>query len=271
VNVLRQRSSFMIVMRVIPFAVPTIESLGLPESLRQLAESERGLILVAGVSGSGKSSTIAAIVHHINTADQRHIVTVENPIEFLHRDLNCSVTQREVGVDTESIAVGLHAALRQDPDVIVVGDIADADTAATVLKAAESGLLVIASLPTPDVTTTAGHLIAMLPDAEREIGRMRLAESVRAILAQQLLPRREGEGRVAAMEIFVATPETRQVLRDPARLSDLATVMARGDGMQTLAQHLEELVSAGTVAEETARAAGYEPPQATGRGKKGRG
>jgi twitching motility protein PilT len=269
VNVLRQRSSFMIVMRVIPFAVPTIESLGLPDALKALAESDRGLILVAGVSGSGKSSTIAAMVHHINTAHQRHIVTVENPIEFLHRDLNCSVTQREVGVDTESIAIGLHAALRQDPDVVVIGDIADADTAVTVLKAAESGLLVIASLPTPDVITTAGHMIAMLPDAEREIGRMRLAESMRAILAQQLLPRQGGEGRVAAMEILIASAEARAALRDPARLGELGNVMARADGMQTFAHHLSELVSSGVVAAETAQAAGVEAPPA--KGKKGRG
>ena len=269
VNVLRQRSSFMIVMRVIPFAVPTIDSLGLPEAIKGLAESERGLILVAGVSGSGKSSTIAAIVHHINSSHQRHIVTVENPIEFLHRDLNCSVTQREVGVDTESIAIGLHAALRQDPDVVVIGDIADADTAVTVLKAAESGLLVIASLPTPDVATTAGHMIAMLPDAEREIGRMRLAESMRAILAQQLLPRNGGEGRVAAMEILTASPEARAALRDPAKLGELSGVMSRADGMQTFAEHLAELVSTGVVAAETAQAAGIEMPAP--KGKKGRG
>lgn len=269
VNVLRQRSSFMIVMRVIPFAVPTIDSLGLPDAIKGLAESERGLILVAGVSGSGKSSTIAAIVHHINSAHQRHIVTVENPIEFLHRDLNCSVTQREVGVDTESIAIGLHAALRQDPDVVVIGDIADADTAVTVLKAAESGLLVIASLPTPDVTTTAGHMIAMLPDAEREIGRMRLAESVRAVIAQQLLPRQGGEGRVAAMEILTANPEARAALRDPAKLGELSGVMSRADGMQTFAEHLAELVSSGVVAPETAQAAGFELPAP--KGKKGRG
>src|SRR5215212_1756320 len=188
VNVLRQRSSFMIVMRVIPFAVPTIESLGLPEVLKQVAESDRGLVLVSGVSGSGKSSTVAAMVHHINRSLHKHVVTIENPIEFLHRDLSCSITQREVGVDTESLAVGLRAALRQDPDVVVIGELPDAATIDTALKGAETGHLVIASVTTPDVVTTVERIVATLPAEEREIGRMRFAESVHAVVAQQLLP-----------------------------------------------------------------------------------
>ncbi len=154
VNVLRQRSSFMIVMRVIPFTVPTLESLRLPEALVQVAESERGLVLVTGVSGSGKSSTVAAMVHHINRTQHKHVVTIENPIEFLHRDLSCSITQREVGVDTESLAVGLRAALRQDPDVVVLGDLGDSETIDIAVKAAETGHLVIATMPTADVV---GH------------------------------------------------------------------------------------------------------------------
>ena len=163
VNVLRQRSSFMIVMRVIPFAVPSIASLGLPEVLTTLADSERGLLLITGVSGSGKTSTVAAIIEHINRTKQKHIVTIENPIEFLHRDVNCSVTQREVGVDTESVAVGLRAALRQDPDVILIGETRDPDTADIAVKAAETGHLVISAMPTPDVTTTLERLVAMFP------------------------------------------------------------------------------------------------------------
>ncbi len=154
VNVLRQRSSFMIVMRVIPFAVPSVASLGLPEVVSTLADSERGLLLVTGVSGSGKTSTVAAIIEHINRTKQKHVVTIENPIEFLHRDLNCSVTQREVGVDTESMAIGLRAALRQDDDVILIGEIEDPETADIAVKAAETGHLVISVMPTPDVPTT---------------------------------------------------------------------------------------------------------------------
>jgi twitching motility protein PilT len=257
VNILRQRSSFMVVMRVIPFAVPTLESLGLPAQLGRIVEAERGLVVVAGVSGAGKSSTMAALVQHINTGQQRHIVTVENPIEFLHRDLTSSVTQREVGVDTDSYASGLHAALRQDPDVVVIGELADADTIATAVKAAEGGLLVLTSIPTPDAVTTVERLVAMLPSSEREIGRVRLAEALRAVVAQQLLPRREGEGKVAAVEILEATTQVRAVLRDADRTGELKNLMGAGVdfGMQTFEQHVSQLLDAGAISAEAARAA----------------
>jgi twitching motility protein PilT len=257
VNILRQRSSIMVVMRVIPFAVPTLESLGLPPQLGRLVEAERGLVVVAGVSGAGKSSTMAALVQHINTSQQRHIVTVENPIEFLHRDLMSSVTQREVGVDTDTYASGLHAALRQDPDVVLIGELADADTVATAVKAAEGGLLVVTSVPTPDVTTTVQRLVAMLPPEERELGRLRLAESLRAIVAQQLLPTRDGDGKVAAVELLEATSPVRAVLRDADRLGELKNLMGAGVdfGMQTFEQHVSQLVDAGRIDVETARAA----------------
>jgi len=263
VNILRQRSSFMVVMRVIPFAVPTLESLGLLPVMRRIAELERGLVLITGVSGSGKSSTVAAMVHHVNSTRQQHIVTVENPIEFLHRDLNSSVTQREVGVDTESIAIGLRAALRQDPDVVVLSELADAETIDTAIKAAETGHLVLAAMPTPDVTTTLHHLVTTLPREEREIGRMRLAGALGAIVSQQLLPRVDGEGRVIAAEVLLATPEARGVLRDAARLGELRDVLAGGRerlGTQTFEQHLAELVERGLVAADTARAATVSAP-----------
>ena len=215
VNVLRQRSSFMIVMRVIPFTVPTIESLRLPAVLAQIAESDRGLVLVTGVSGSGKSSTVAAMVHHINRTQHKHVVTIENPIEFLHRDLSCSVTQREVGVDTENLTIGLRAALRQDPDVVILGEIADADTIDTAIKAAETGHLVIATMPTPGVTATIDRILTTLPREEREIGRMRLSEALRAIISQQLLPQKDEKGRVAAVEVLIATAGVREASRTP--------------------------------------------------------
>jgi twitching motility protein PilT len=258
VNVLRQRSSFMIVMRVIPFTVPTIESLRLPEMLKQVAESERGLVLVTGVSGSGKSSTVAAMVHHINRTQHKHVVTIENPIEFLHRDLSCSITQREVGVDTESLTIGLRAALRQDPDVVVLGDIADADTIDTAIKGAETGHLVIASMPTPDVPTTIERILATLPREEREIGRMRLSEALRAVVSQQLLPQKDDKGRVAAVEVMVATPAVRECLKDPGRLGELRKHMADGRkqlGTQTYEQHVAELVESDLITPETAKAA----------------
>jgi twitching motility protein PilT len=258
VNVLRQRSSFMIVMRVIPFTVPTIESLRLPEVLMQIAEADRGLVLVSGVSGSGKSSTVAAMVHHINRTLHKHVVTIENPIEFLHRDLSCSITQREVGVDTESLAIGLKAALRQDPDVVVLGEMADADTIDTALKGAETGHLVIATITTPDVVTTIERVVATLPAEEREIGRMRLAEAVHAVVSQQLLPQKDEKGRVAAVEVLIATPAVRECLKDPKRVSQVKKIMAdshRELGTQTYDQHLDELIEADQITGETKRAA----------------
>ena len=257
VNLLRQRSSFMIVMRVIPFTVPTLEQLGLPDAVRLLAEAKHGLVLVTGVSGSGKSSTVAAMLHQMNQHQQRHIVTVEDPIEFLHRDITCSVTQREVGIDTASVSIGVKAALRQDPDVIMVGDIHDSDTLDTVLKAAETGRLVIGAMSTPDVMTTIGQVYAMLPREEREIGRVRFSEAVAGIISQQLLPRKDGDGRVAAIELMLATGPIRDALKDPSRLAEIKTQLARGHGrtgMQTFEQHAAELVKAGVISLQTARA-----------------
>jgi twitching motility protein PilT len=258
VNVLRQRSSFMIVMRVIPFTVPTLESLRLPETLEQVAESERGLVLVTGVSGSGKSSTVAAMVHHINRTQHKHVVTIENPIEFLHRDLSSSITQREVGVDTESLVVGLRAALRQDPDVVVLGEMADAETIDTAVKAAETGHLVIATMPTADVVATLERVIAALPAEEREVGRMRFAEALRAIVSQQLLPEKKDKGRIPAVELLIATPAVRDILRDGGRTGEVRKQMADGrkqHGSQTYQQHVEELVEAGLITSESAKAA----------------
>jgi twitching motility protein PilT len=258
VNVLRQRSSFMIVMRVIPFTVPTIESLRLPETLKQVAESERGLVLVTGVSGSGKSSTVAAMVHHINRTQHKHVVTIENPIEFLHRDLSCSITQREVGVDTESLVVGLRAALRQDPDVVVLGEMADAETIDTAIKGAETGHLVIATMPTADVVASVERVIAALPAQEREVGRMRFAEVLRAIVSQQLLPEKKDKGRVPAVELLIATPAVRDILRDRTRTGELRKQMADGrkqHGSQTYQQHVDDLVEANLITSDTAKAA----------------
>jgi twitching motility protein PilT len=258
VNVLRQRSSFMIVMRVIPFTVPSLAELRLPEVAARLALLDQGLILVTGVSGSGKSSTVAAMVNHINQNLQRHIVTVENPIEFLHRDVQCSVTQREVGVDTESFAVGLQAALRQDPDVIVIGEIGDSETLDTAIKAAERGHLVLSTMPTPDVISTLGRMHSMFPAVEREIGGIRLSEVVRGILAQRLVPRKDDGGRVAAVEALVNTPAVRTILRDTSRLGALRVVMTEGEeyGMRTFEQDVARLREADEISAEAAAALG---------------
>ncbi len=272
VNVLRQRSSFMIVMRVIPFTVPTIESLRLPEALNQVAESDRGLVLVTGVSGSGKSSTVAAMVHHINRTQHKHVVTVENPIEFLHRDLSCSITQREVGVDTDSIVVGLRASLRQDPDVVVLGEMADAETIDTAIKAAETGHLVIATMPTADVVATVDRVIAAMPAEEREVGRMRFAEALRAVVSQQLLPEKNKVGRIPAVEVMVSTPGIRDIIRDAGRTADILKHITDGRkqlGSQTYRQHLEELVEGGLISSDTAKAAHALAKPSTPGGKRG--
>ncbi len=258
VNILRQRSSFMVVMRVIPFAIPSLESLGAPDSILPLANTDNGLVLIAGAGGSGKSSTIAGLIDQINRNHHRHIVTIESPIEFLHRDLKSSVTQREVGIDTESVVKGLQAALRQDPDVIVISDLPDPETLDTAITAAETGLLVISSVPTPDVVTTVERVIAMIPADEREIGRVRLAEVLRGVVAQQLLPRADGEGRAPAFEVLVGTDQVRDILKTGAPEALLAVMEADKDsqGMQSFQQEIAELLTEGVIDTKTAEAAG---------------
>jgi twitching motility protein PilT len=262
VNILRQRSSFMIVMRVIPFEVPSIEKLELPAVLGTVAEAERGMILVTGVTGSGKSSTMAAIVHRINSTMNKHIVTLENPIEFLHRDVSSSVTQREVGVDTPSFATGLRAALRQDPDVVLIGELRDAETIDTAMKAAETGHLLISTLHTPDAVTTVSRIVAMFPPEEQEIARVRLSEALHAVVSQRLLPRADGKGRAAALEVMICTPTIRDLIREPGRAGEIRDYIEDGRdqyGMQSFDQCLMDLVDLGTVAFETARAAASNP------------
>ncbi len=262
VNILRQRSSFMIVMRVVPFEIPTFEALHLPAVLNTIAAAERGMILVTGVTGSGKSSTMAALVNRVNATQNKHVVTLENPIEFLHRDLKSSITQREVGVDTDSFSSGLRAALRQDPDVIMIGEMRDAETIDIALKAAETGHLLISTLHTPDAQATITRILAMFPPEEQEIARVRLSESLAAVVSQRLLPRADGHGRVAAAEVMVVTPTIRELIRDRDRAGEIRDYIAEGReqyGMQTFDQHLADLVQTGEVTYEVALAAATRP------------
>jgi len=262
VSILRQRSSFMIVMRVIPFDVPSFEKLAVPPVLTRIAEAERGMVLVTGVTGSGKSTTMAALINHINQHQNKHVLTLENPIEFLHRDLQSSITQREIGVDTENFGAGLRAALRQDPDVILIGEMRDAETIDTAMKAAETGHLLVSTLHTPDAQSTVMRIIAMFPAEEQEIVRVRLAESLHAVISQRLLPRADGKGRVAALEVMLVTETVRELMLDPDRIASIRDFIAEGKeqyAMQTFDQHLEELVRAGTVTYEVALAAATRP------------
>src|SRR5215218_7944784 len=248
VNILRQRSSFMIVMRVIPFTIPTVDSLHLPPVISKLADAERGMILVTGVTGSGKSSSLAAMVHTINATMHKHIVTLEQPIEFLHRDINSSVTQREVGIDTDSFRDGLKAALRQDPDVVLIGEMRDSETIDTALK-------------TPDAVTTIMRIIAMFPPEEQDVVRIRIAESLNAVISQRLLPRKDGNGRVVAAEVMVVTPAIRDLILE-SRINEIRDFIRDGREqyhMQTFDQHLVDLVNTDVVSFEIAKAASSRP------------
>ena len=262
VNIMRQRGTFMIVMRVIPFEVPTFEKLRLPPVLARVAQAERGMVLVTGVTGSGKSSTMAALINYINQHENRHILTLENPIEFQHKDINSAVTQREIGLDTPDFKMGLRAALRQDPDVIMIGELRDADTIDTAMKAAETGHLLISTLHTPDAQSTILRVMAMFPPEEQEVVRIRLAESLHAVVSQRLLKRRDGNGRAVAAEILIVTPAVRDMIADGKRIGEIRDYIEAGReqyGMQTFDQHLADLVRSKEVMFETAMAASTNP------------
>ncbi len=262
VNLLRQRGSFSAVLRTIPFEVPTLGELELPPALAQLALAERGLVLVTGATGAGKSTTLAAMVAEINRVRRKHIVTLEDPIEFLHRDVTSSITQREIGTDTASFAVGLRAALREDPDVVLVGEMRDVETIDIALKAAETGHLVLSTLHTENAVKTVGRTVAVFPPHEQEMARVRLAESLVGIVSQRLVKRTTGPRRVAACEVMVVTGAIRDAILDPERTAEIPDFVAEGRdqyGSQTFDQHLMQLVAAGTVTYEAARAAATNP------------
>jgi twitching motility protein PilT len=261
VNIMRQRGALSVVMRLIPFDVPTLESLRLPKALSGIAEAERGMVLVTGVTGSGKSSTMAAMIRHINERREKHIVTLENPIEFLHSDAKSSITQREIGVDTDSFRTGLRAALRQDPDVILIGEMRDAETVDTGMKAAETGHLLVSTLHTPDAQSTILRVMAMFPPEEQQVVRLRLAESLHAVVSQRLLPRASGTGRVVAAEVMIVTAAIRDLITE-GRVGEIRDFIEEGRtqyGMQTFDQHLADLVRSGDITYEVALEAATRP------------
>lgn len=236
INVLRQRSSFMMVLRVIPFSVPTPEGLGLPDVVTHLAETESGMVLVTGAGGSGKTSTIAAMVHHINRGQKRHIVTLEDPIEYLHRDLSSSISQREIGTDTDDVATGLQAARRQDSDVIVLSDLREPMAIDRAIRAAESSALVLASITAFDSVAAIQQMIATLLPEEREVGRTRLAEVLRGVLAQRMVTKGKGGGRKVVIEWFEMTPSIHDAIAGGADTPTLrkAVEKAAKDGKAEL-------------------------------------
>ena len=262
VNILKQKGQFGAVLRVIPRDIPTLDQLGLPEVLKKLAREERGLVLVTGVTGSGKSTTLAAMVNEINRTLRKHIVTIEDPIEFLHEDQLARVTQREVGADTESFGLALRAALRQDPDVILVGEMRDAVTIDTALKAAETGHLVFSTVHTTDAAKTIGRIIDVFPHDAQDAVRIRLAENLKGTISQRLLRRADNQGRVVAMEIMVMTLTAQELIKDPARTPEIKDYIERSRdmyGTQSFDQHLIEMYQEGIIALDTARAAASNP------------
>lgn len=262
VNILRQRGSLMIVMRVIPFEVPTFEELRLPRVLETISRTERGLVLVTGVTGSGKSSTMAAMVEHINRHTEKHIVTLENPIEFLHRDRRCSITQRDIGTDTDSFNNGLRAALRQDPDVILIGEMRDTETIDIALKAAETGHLVISTLHTQNAVQTISRIIAVFDPSDQEMVRVRLSESLQAVISQRLLPQKDKEGRVVACEVMVVTGTIRDCILDRDRMGEIPELIEEGRETyhsQSFDQHLLDLLRDDQVEFSVAKAAATNP------------
>jgi twitching motility protein PilT len=253
VNVFKQRGTTAIVMRVIPNSIPTLEELTLPEQLKEITSLKNGIVLVTGPTGSGKSSTLAALVDLINEAHAYHIVTIEDPIEFLHPHKRSTVHQRELGSDTDSFAHALRAALRQAPKVILVGEMRDLETVEVALEAAETGHLVLSTLHTTDAAKTVERIVGIFPKTVEQSIRLRLATSFRYIVSQRLIPRADGSGRIPAVEILRSTLRTRDYIeRGESEKRTLIDAMRQGDidGMQDFDTEIERMIRAGTIALE---------------------
>jgi twitching motility protein PilT len=254
VNAFRQRGSVSIVARVIPFAVRTVGELGLPPVINELADEERGLILLTGTTGSGKSTTLAAIIDHINETKARHIVTIEDPIEYLHTDRNSIINQREVGMDTGSFARAMRRVLRQDPDVILIGEMRDEETVRTALSAAETGHLVLSTVHTLDASESINRIIDFFPLHEQSQARAMLAGTLKGVVSQRLVPTPDGNGRVCVCEILRMTGRARDMIVDPDETGRLREVIREGEyyGMQTFDQALLHHYQAGRVSMDDA-------------------
>jgi twitching motility protein PilT len=254
-NIFMQRGTPALALRHVPVEVPTLEDLGLPPAIRDLAFSPRGLILVTGRTGSGKSTTLAAMVDTINRTTTRNIITVEDPIEFLHRDRLSFIHQREVGLDTASFQDGLRYVLRQDPDIILVGEIRNLETMSTSLMAADTGHVVMTTLHTTDVVQSVQRIVSFYPPHQHDEVRMALAANLRAVVSQRLIPRRDGAGRIPAVEVMISTPTVREYILDADKVSMLHTLIAEGVtqyGMQTFDQSVLALLREGLITEEEA-------------------
>jgi len=254
-NIFQQRGTVGLVLRVIPGRILTVRELMLPPVLERISEEQRGLVLVTGTTGSGKSTTLAAMIDHINTLRTEHIVTVEDPIEFLHRDKRSIVNQREIDVDTRAFAVALRSALRQDPDVILVGEMRDYETIETALLAAETGHLVFSTLHTLDATETINRIISVFPPHHQKQIRIQLGQVLKAVISMRLMPRADGAGRVPAVEVMIVTPYIRECIENKEKTKYIREQIALGTsqyGMQTFDQSLFQLYKSGVITREGA-------------------
>ncbi|HEX7962903.1 MAG TPA: type IV pilus twitching motility protein PilT [Terriglobales bacterium] len=255
VNVFQQRGNVGLVLRVIPTKIRALEELYLPKIIERICEEARGLVLVTGVTGSGKSTTLAAMIDRINSSRPEHIITIEDPIEFLHRDKKGFVNQREVEVDTPTFASALRASLRQDPDVILVGEMRDLETISTALHAAETGHLVFSTLHTLDAVETINRIISVFPPPEQKQIRLQLAATLRAVISQRLVRKADGDGRVPAVEVLLSTAFIRECIMTPEKTRLIHEALAAGTsqyGMQTFDQSLYDIFQQGLITYETA-------------------
>src|SRR5213080_980179 len=255
VNVFQQRGNVGLVLRMIPTKIKALEELYMPRIIEEICEASRGMVLVTGVTGSGKSTTLAAMLDRINSTRPEHIITIEDPIEFLHRDKKGFVNQREVEVDTPSFGSALRASLRQDPDIILVGEMRDLETIGTALHAAETGHLVFSTLHTLDAVETINRIISVFPPPEQKQVRMQLAATLRAVISQRLVKRADGQGRVPAIEVLVSTAYIRECITIPEKTRMIREALAAGTsqyGMQTFDQSLYDLYQQGLITYEVA-------------------
>jgi twitching motility protein PilT len=255
VSAYHQRGTVAMVFRVITMTIPTLESLNLPPVMKNICAEERGLILVTGTTGSGKSSTLAAMIDYINQNRTSNIITVEDPVEFLHRDNKSIISQREVGCDTESFASALKAALRQDPDVILVGEMRDLETIETAMTAAETGHLVMSTLHTMDAAETINRIIGVFPPYHQRQVRIQLAGIIKGVVSQRLMPKADGKGRVPAVEVMLGTARIRECIDDENKTREIHDAIAQGFvsyGMQTFDQSLMKLLTGGLISYEEA-------------------
>ena len=254
-NLLKYQGKMGIILRIIDAEVPTTEALGLPKVVNKIASTHNGLVLVTGATGSGKSSTLAAMINYVNKTKPVHILTLEDPVEYIHQPIKARITQREVGEDTDDFGSALRSALRQDPDIILIGEMRDAETIGIALKAAETGHLVFGTVHTTDALNTVGRLISMFPPEEQDAVRQRIADNLYATISQRLVKTVDGKGRVAAQEIMITSPGIREAIADPANIAEIYTYITkgkRGTGTQTFDQHLTDLFKANRITKDEA-------------------